>query len=103
MASSDPGDLQGLTSQIKQALSERTGKPADAIQWDHDLLLDLELDSLAIAELLAVLEQSVGHQVPVDQLLDVSTVGDLIRLLARHSPEKPSRSEGDPGSQPHRQ
>lgn len=76
-----PDGLPAIVAEIKDVLSRQTGKPAAAIRLEDDLLVDLGLDSLAIAELMTVLEQHLQRPVPVDELLYVATVEDLATLL----------------------
>ena len=78
----NPDDLQVIAAKIKEVLSEVIRVPAASIRLEDDLLVDLGLDSLALAELTMVLEQRTRRQVRADELLDVVTVGDLVSLFA---------------------
>ncbi|MCY2993937.1 MAG: phosphopantetheine-binding protein [Planctomycetota bacterium] len=75
-------DLQAIAAKITGVLSEVIRVPAASIRLEDDLLVDLGLDSLALAELTMVLEQRTRRQVRADELLDVVTVGDLVGLFA---------------------
>ena len=88
----NPDDLQAIAAKIKEVLSKQIGTPAASIRLEDDLLVDLGLDSLAIAELMTVLEQHVQRPIPVNELLYVTTVEDLARLLA--ASETSSAREG---------
>ena len=77
----NPDDLQAIALKVKEVLSEIIRTPATAIRLEDDLLVDLGLDSLALAELTTVLEQRTQRQVRSDELLDVATVGDLVSLF----------------------
>ena len=78
----NPDDLQVIAAKIKEVLSEVIRVPAASIRLEDDLLVDLGLDSLALAELTMALEQRTRRQVRADELLDVVTVGDLVSLFA---------------------
>ena len=78
----NPDDLQAISLKIKEVLSEIIRTPATAIRLEDDLLVDLGLDSLAIAELMMLLERHLQRQVPVDDLMYITTVADLASLLA---------------------
>ncbi len=66
---------------IKSVLAEKLNRTPESIRLEDDLLVDLGLDSLAIPELLSVMEQH-GRPVSADVLLDVTTVGDLVRVFS---------------------
>lgn len=74
-----------LADKVIEVLASKLGKPARSIHLDSDLLLDLEVDSLSMAELTVLVEQVGGVRIPGDALLDARTVGDLVDLLVRHS------------------
>ena len=76
-------DVTAITAKVKRILADRAGKAATAIRDEDDLLVDLGLDSLALADLTTVLEQHLQRPVGADELLDVVTVGDLAGLVAR--------------------
>jgi len=78
----NPDDLPAIAAKIKVVLSEVIRAPAASIRLEDDLLVDLGLDSLALAELTILLEQHTQRQVRADRLLDVTTVGDLVSLFA---------------------
>ncbi|MCA9203840.1 MAG: acyl carrier protein [Pirellulaceae bacterium] len=67
--------------ELKQIVANSLTVPVERVTWDADLLADLEADSLALAELSAVLEKRLGRRIPADRLFDVLTVGDLRSLL----------------------
>jgi acyl carrier protein len=46
---------------------------------------DIELDSLAVVELSLVFETELGIHISDDELMDVSTVGDIVRLMEERS------------------
>ena len=78
-----------IEEQVKSVLAPRAGKPASAIRLDDDLLVDLGLDSLSLAELIVRVEEIAGMRIPGDDLLDATTVGDLVRLVsAQLQPQK---------------
>lgn len=74
-----------LAEKVIDVFAEKLGKPARTIRLEDDLLLDLGIDSLSMAEMTVLVEQAGGVRIPGDALFDVQTVGDLVRLLARYS------------------
>jgi acyl carrier protein len=75
-----------LADKVIAVLADKLGKPARTIHLDDDLLIDLGVDSLNMAEMTVLVEQVGGVRIPGDALLDARTVGDLVLLLARYSP-----------------
>jgi acyl carrier protein len=74
-----------LAEKVIEVFAEKLGKPARTIRLEDDLLLDLGIDSLVMAEMTVLVEQLGGGRIPGDALLDARTVGDLVDLLAQHS------------------
>jgi acyl carrier protein len=72
-----------LENKVKEVLAQKLGRSADTIRLEDDLLADLGLDSLALAELSASVEEMAGISLPGDELIETVTVGDLVRLLER--------------------
>jgi acyl carrier protein len=74
-----------LADKVIEVFAEKLGKPARTIRLEDDLLLDLGIDSLSMAEMTVLVEQLGGVRIPGDALFDVQTVGDLVRLLVHYS------------------
>jgi acyl carrier protein len=82
-----------LAEKVIAVLADKLGKPARMIHLDDDLLRDLGVDSLNMAEMTVLVEQVGGVRIPGEALLDARTVGDLVLLLARYSqPDSPRDS-----------
>jgi acyl carrier protein len=65
---------------LKQAIADFTKRPAPELT-DADTLGNLNLDSLALLEIIGMLEDRHGVQVDEDDLVDLKNVGDLLRIL----------------------
>jgi len=65
---------------LQQAIADFTKRPAPALQ-DGDTLASLNLDSLALLEIIGMLEDRHGVQVDEDDLVDLKNVADLLRVL----------------------
>lgn len=85
-----------IADQVVAILADKLGKPPASIRLDDDLLLDLGIDSLSMAETTVLAEQVAGARIPASELLDASTVGDLVRLLTRHSGRSASAESAVP-------
>ncbi len=80
-----PADQALLTVPLADRLLARirdlTGYKGEILPG-HNLELDLGIDSLSRVELGVILEQEFGMTIPPDQVIDVNTVGDLLRRLS---------------------
>ena len=65
---------------FRSAMSDFTKRPAPPVAAG-DTLANLHLDSLAMLEIIGQLEERFGLAVDEDQLVDLKTVGDLLRVL----------------------
>ena len=67
--------------QVKHLIAEQLGVSEDEISEDSNLVEDLDADSLDIVELVMAFEDEFGVKVPDDQLENIKTVGDIIKIL----------------------
>ncbi|MGI6556610.1 acyl carrier protein [Pseudoramibacter porci] len=67
--------------QVKNIIAEQLGVSEDEISEDSNLVEDLDADSLDIVELVMAFEDEFGVKVPDDQLENIKTVGDIIKIL----------------------
>jgi acyl carrier protein len=74
-----------IAEMVVAVLADKLGRPPRSIRMDDDLLRDLGIDSMSMAEMTVLAEQAVGVRIPGNELLDAQTVGDLVRLLSRQS------------------
>ena len=82
---------------VKRALAivqESLRAQPDSIHPNHNLELDLGLDSMQRVELLTALEQQLGGNVPESQLAEVYSVRDLVDAVLASA----SRGEGQAGA-----
>lgn len=74
-----------IADKVVAVFADRLGKHPSSIHLEDDLLLDLGIDSLSMAEMTVLAEQAVGARIPAKELIEANTVGDLVRVLANHS------------------
>jgi len=65
---------------LQNAIAEFTKRPAPEIS-DADTLAKLNLDSLALLEIIGMLEDRHEVQVDEDDLVNLKSVGDLLSVL----------------------
>ena len=73
-----------IEQQVKSVLAGKLNRPVSEIHLEDDLLIDLGLDSLSMAEMLVSVERAAGTHIPGDELLDANSVGDLVTLVSKH-------------------
>ena len=76
---------------IKRWVAE-VGKITDVslVKDDSELVRDLHFDSLQAVEVLSLIEERLGIQVPDTVLFGVRTVGDILRCVDSIAGGKPS-------------
>ncbi len=68
---------------VPELLARVSGRPADQIEPESDLSLDLGLDSLARVELAVLLEEELGRSLPDEVVAALRTVAELEAALER--------------------
>jgi len=84
-----------IEQRVKSVLAKKLNKPSSAISLEDDLLFDLGLDSLSLAELVVRVEEIAGVRIRGDDLFDATTLGDLVDLVTKRSQE-PDAPAGPP-------
>ena len=68
--------------------------PPREIAATHEIQADLGLDSLAVMEIIADIEDAAGVHVPMEALESIVTVGDVAAALVRLTEGAPPKSAG---------
>lgn len=79
MTTPDPDRLLAEIS----ALIARFAPPGAKIERRTELTSDLSIDSVAAMDLVMEIEDRYGIDVPVNEIADLVSVGDLVDLVAR--------------------
>ncbi len=75
------------TTDLAAAIADFTKRPAPVLN-EADTLPSLRLDSLALLEIIGNIELRFSIQVDEDDLVDLKSVGDLLRVLNK-APKRP--------------
>ena len=78
-----PLNRDDVLAQVSEALERELGVEPERITPPADLRADLELDSLDLVELVAVLEDRVGGKLQGPAVDGIRTVDDVIDLIMR--------------------
>jgi long-chain acyl-CoA synthetase len=84
--------VSALGAQVLRLLAGQTGR--ERLYLDDHLELDLGLDSLALVELIAALEQHFGVAIEAEEFAAIFTVAELIRFLEAKEPAAREAGEG---------
>jgi acyl carrier protein len=88
-----------VSDKIIQALADYLKRDAASIQTTHHLRDDLGLDSMAVIEMLYRIEEVFNLQIPDQDLVGLTTVGQVIAYVqGRVAPPKDPRRQ--PGTTP---
>lgn len=72
-------------TRIRQALARSLNREPDALA-DDVVLIDLVAESFALVETVINLQEELNFRLVQDDLRDVKTVGDLVRVCADRLP-----------------
>ena len=87
-----------VLSEIRRVFSEELEWKGGPVEPSHHLLRDLQLDSLGLTVLAVELENRFRIRLSMEDSVGVSTVGDLMRLVAARAAEE--AREGYAGGTP---
>ena len=70
-----------MFEKVAKLLAEQLNKNVAEITENSEIVKDLGADSLDVVELLMTLEDETGKTIPEDQVADLKTVGDVVKML----------------------
>lgn len=87
---------QNLVALVESIAAELGPEQLSRVQLDS-VISELGIDSLAMAQIVLELEERLGVTIPDDELSDVVTVEDLIRIVEGRLDAEGSRLDGPTG------
>ena len=70
-----------MFEKVRDMLAKQLNLSPDKITPESDVVKDLGADSLDVVELLISLEDDYGISIPEDDIANVKTVGDIVKML----------------------
>lgn len=70
-----------MYEKVRDMLAKQLNISPDKITPESDVVKDLGADSLDVVELLISLEDSYGITVPDEEIVNVKTVDDIVKML----------------------
>jgi len=74
---------ESIAQIVSSALAAVTGQPEDQFNEYTDLIRDLDMDSLALYELVIELEEHYHLQITDEDIDRIKTMGDIISFIGR--------------------
>lgn len=73
-----------IIDKVVELMSKQLNIPVEQITEDKEIVKDLGADSLDIVEMLMTLEDEFKITVPDEETVDIKTVGDISRVIAKN-------------------
>ena len=71
--------------QLAELVNEVAGVPVEDVQLDKSFVDDLDVDSLAMVEIIVGCEDKFGVTIPDEESKNLKTVGDAVAYIEQHS------------------
>lgn len=79
---------QEIVSQVNSMLAEEFEVDAATFEPDANVKETLELDSLSLVDLVALVQQTYKVKIPVTELRNIQTFNNLYDYIESHLPQK---------------
>jgi len=76
---------QDILRQFAELVNDVAGNPVGDVQLDKSFVEDLDIDSLAMVEILVGCEELFGVTIPDNESKNLKTVGDAVAYIEAHS------------------
>ncbi len=73
-----------IRSQLAELVNDVAGVPVEDVQLDKSFVEDLDVDSLAMVEILVGCEEKFGVTIPDEESKNLKTVGDAVAFIEAH-------------------
>ena len=74
-----------IRAQLAELVNEVAGVPVEDVQLDKSFVDDLDVDSLAMVEIIVGCEDKFGVTIPDEESKNLKTVGDAVAYVEQHS------------------
>jgi len=72
-----------IRAQLAELVNEVAGVPVEDVQLDKSFVDDLDVDSLAMVEIIVGCEEKFGVTIPDEESKNLKTVGDAVAYIER--------------------
>lgn len=74
-----------IRSKLADIVNDVAGVPVEDVQLDKSFVDDLDVDSLAMVEIIVGCEEEFGVTIPDEESKNLRTVGDAVAYIEQHS------------------
>lgn len=74
-----------IRTQLAELVNEVAGVPVEDVQLDKSFVDDLDVDSLAMVEIIVGCEEKFGVTIPDEESKNLKTVGDAVAYIEQHA------------------
>ena len=74
-----------IRAQLAELVNDVAGVPVEDVQLDKSFVDDLDVDSLAMVEIIVGCEDKFGVTIPDEESKNLKTVGDAVAYVEQHS------------------
>lgn len=74
-----------IRTQLADIVNDVAGVPVEEVQLDKSFADDLDVDSLAMVEIIVECEEKFGVKIPDEESKNLKTVGDAVAYIEQHS------------------
>ena len=73
-----------IRAQLADLVNDVAGVPVEDVQLDKSFVDDLDVDSLAMVEIIVGCEDAFGVTIPDEESKNLKTVGDAVAYIESH-------------------
>ncbi|MBK9698242.1 MAG: acyl carrier protein [Propionibacteriaceae bacterium] len=73
-----------IRAQLAELVNDVAGVPVEDVQLDKSFVDDLDVDSLAMVEIIVGCEEKFGVTIPDEESKNLKTVGDAVAYVEAH-------------------
>ncbi|QLQ15941.1 MAG: acyl carrier protein [Micropruina sp.] len=73
-----------IRAQLAELVNDVAGVPVEDVQLDKSFVDDLDVDSLAMVEIIVGCEEKFGVSIPDEDSKNLKTVGDAVAYIEAH-------------------
>lgn len=73
-----------ILAQLAELVNDVAGVPVEDVQLDKSFIDDLDIDSLAMVEILVGCDEKFGVEIPDEETKSLVTVGDAVAYIEAH-------------------